>query len=215
MLLIFYFLITVKTHNFEQSAGNQQIVHFSNSILVGTSETIRGTYIILWEDLVRAIKYSLIYLDIHNLNYTATRSYSSLTSNYGKWHNTKALKPEKVYNSLKQDRLEILKDQKNKSGVYCLINNINAHAYVESSINLTSRMRGYLNNTFLKSKQKINMPITKALLKYDQSNFTLIILEYVEYLSLTIRETFYITHVIPYYNVLKQGYSSLGYKHTE
>ena len=76
-------------------------------------------------------------------------------------------------------------------------------------------MRGYLNNTFLKSKQNINMPITKALLKYDQSNFTLIILEYVEYLSLTIRETFYITHVIPYYNVLKQGYFSLGYKHTE
>ena len=210
-----FFFFTVKTHNFEQSAGNQQIVHFSNSILVGTSETIRSTHIILWEDIVRAIKYSLIYLDIHNLNYTATRSYSSLTSNYGTWHNTKALKPEKVYNSLKQDRLEILKDQKNKSGVYCLINNINGHAYVGSSINLTSRMRGYLNNTFLKSKQNINMPITKALLKYDQSNFTLIILEYVEYPSLTIRETFYITHVIPYYNVLKQGYFSLGYKHTE
>lgn len=28
-------------------------------------------------------------------------------------------------------------------------------------------------------------------------------------------ETFYITHLLPYYNILKQGYSSLGYKHTE
>lgn len=76
-------------------------------------------------------------------------------------------------------------------------------------------MRNYLNKAFLKSKQNANMPITKALLKYDQSNFTLLILEYVEPISLTARETFYITYVMPYYNVLKQGYSSLGYKHTE
>ena len=215
MLLVFYLLITVKTHNFEQSAGNQWIVFFNKTILVGTSETIRSTHIILWEDLVHVIKYSLISLYIHNLNYTITRSYSSLTNNPGPGDNLKNLKPEKVYNSLKQDRVQILKDQRDKSGVYCLINNINGHAYVGSSLNLTSRMRSYLNNTFLKSKQNINMPITKALLKYDQSNFTLLILQYVDPQSLTIRETFYITHVMPYYNVLKQGYSSLGYKHTE
>ena len=47
-----------------------------------------------------------------------------------------------------------------------------------SSINLASRMRNYLNNSFLKSKQNVNMPIVKALLKYDQSNFSLLILEY-------------------------------------
>jgi group I intron endonuclease len=76
-------------------------------------------------------------------------------------------------------------------------------------------MRNYLNNTFLKSKQNINMPIVKALLKYNQESFTLLILEYVEPNYLTIRETYYITYVMPHYNVLKQGYSSLGYKHTE
>jgi len=59
------------------------------------------------------------------------------------------------------------------------------------------------------------MPITKALLKYDYSNFSLLILEYAELENLTVRETFYITQMIPHYNVLKQGYSSLGYKHTE
>ena len=76
-------------------------------------------------------------------------------------------------------------------------------------------MRNYLNKAFLKSKQNINMPITKALLKYDYDNFSLLILEYVEPVFLTARETFYITHVMPYYNVLKEGYSSLGYKHTQ
>ena len=143
MLLIFYFLITVKTHIFEQSAGNQAIVYFSNSILVGTSETVRSTHIILWEDTVRVIKYSLIYLydaSQHNLNYTVIRSYSSLTSNSGLWQNTKNLE-EKVYNSLKEDRVQILNYQSDKSGVYCLINNIIGHAYVGSSINITSRMR--------------------------------------------------------------------------
>jgi len=76
-------------------------------------------------------------------------------------------------------------------------------------------MKNYLNNSFLKSKQNINMPIVKALLKYGQSNFSLLILELVEAENLTTRETYYITKVMPYYNILKQGYSSLGYKLTE
>lgn len=62
------------------------------------------------------------------------------------------------------------------------------------------------------------MPIVKALLKYKQSNFSLLIFEYLESSAietLTVKETFYITHLVPYYNVLKQGYSSLGYKHTK
>lgn len=41
-----------------------------------------------------------------------------------------------------------------------------------------------------KSKQNSNMPIVKALLKYDQSNFYLLILEYVEPEYLITRETF-------------------------
>lgn len=155
----------------------------------------------------------------------------------GNQDNTLNLKAVKVYNSLKEDRVNIIKEQRDKSGVYCLINKVNGHSYVGSSINLASRMRNYLNKAFLKSKQNINMPITKSLLKYDYSNFSLLILEYVEPEFLTSsllskrgagcasyqkgsrsllgRETFYITHIIPYYNVLKQGYSSLGYVHTE
>lgn len=76
-------------------------------------------------------------------------------------------------------------------------------------------MKNYLNNSFLKSKQNSNMPIVKALLKYDQSNFSLWILEYSDYTILNIRETYNIVLLIPYYNVLKVGYSNLGYKHTE
>jgi len=226
MLLGIYLLIPVKMYNFEQSAGNQQRLFF-NSVLVGTSETKRGPhnwsppffFMImkkkggwLWEDIVRVINITLIYLNLYNLSFSNSCSYS--TNSFDLDDTIQRLKPVKVYN-LKKDRLQIFKEEKEKSGVYYLINNINGHTYVGSSINLASRMRNYLNNTFLKSKQNNNMPIVKALLKYDQSNFTLLILEYVETESLTIRETYYITFFIPYYNVLKPGYSSLGYKHTE
>jgi group I intron endonuclease len=211
MLLGIYLLIPVKMYNFEQSAGNQQKL-LNDNFLVGTSETKRGPHNLLWEDIVRVIKISLIYLNIYNLSFSNTRYYS--VNNFYLNDTIKNLKPLKVYN-LKKDRVQILKEEKENSGVYYLINNINGHTYVGSSINLASRMRNYLNNTFLKSKQNINMPIVNALLKYDQSNFTLLILEYVETESLTIRETYYITLLMPYYNVLKQGYSSLGYKHTE
>jgi group I intron endonuclease len=61
------------------------------------------------------------------------------------------------------------------------------------------------------------MPIIQALLKYGKNNFAVLIVEYVSSSALeqlSIRETYYITKLLPYYNVLKHGYSSLGYKHT-
>jgi|SRR5690606_11459251 len=125
------------------------------------------------------------------------------------------IKPVKVYNNLKEDRIQLFKDQQNESGVYCLVNLINGHTYIGSSINIAGRMRSYLNNSFLKSKNNSNMPIVSALLKYGQNNFALLIVEYANIKELTMRETYFITKLLPYYNVLKQGYSSVGYKHTE
>lgn len=156
-----------------------------------------------------------------NLAYHNIRFYSGggrrreARSPVGRQNNTKDLKYLKIYDNFKDSRLNILKQQKDKSGVYCFINKINGNSYVGSSINLASRMKNYLNDSFLKNTKNINMPIVKALLKYNKENFALLILEYAEAKYLTIRETYYILHVIPYYNVLKQGYSSLGYKHTE
>lgn len=106
-----------------------------------------------------------------------TRSYSN-TSN--KQPGNQYFNPVKVYDNFKEYRVNILKEERDKSGVYCLINKVNGNSYVGSSINLASRMRNYLNKAFLKSQPNANMPITKALLKYDYSNFSLLILEYAE-----------------------------------
>ena len=205
MVLVIY-LITVTIHNFEQSAGNQRIF---KHILVGTSETTRDPCNNVAWRYSPWNKKSLVPLYHHNKIFI--RNFSQCNNE----DNTNNLKPIVIYNNFKEDRLKILREQKDKSGVYCLINKINNHSYIGSSINLSSRMKNYLNNTFLKSRQNINMPIVKALLKYGQDNFSLYILEYVDVESLIVKETYFITSVMPYYNVLKQGYSSLGYKHTE
>lgn len=197
-------IILVKMCNFEQSAGNQQI-----NILVGSSETKRGllygntfTYN---KDIVHVIKYKLT---------SPTKKYYS-TKESIEQDIIKQIKPIKVYNNLKEDSSVILKEEKDKSGIYCLVNKTNNHIYIGSSINLANRMKNYINNSFLKSKENSNMPIVKALLKYNQSNFSLLIIEYVNIQNLAVKETFYILDLLPYYNVLKQGYSSLGYVHTE
>ena len=127
----------------------------------------------------------------------------------------KQIKPIKIYNNFKEAKDQIKKDQKGKTGVYCLVNLINGHIYIGSSVNLAVRMSNYLNTTYLKNRKNNNMPIIQALLKYGQENFAILIVEYVDIENLSVRETFYITHFLPYYNVLKQGYSSLDYKHTE
>jgi group I intron endonuclease len=125
------------------------------------------------------------------------------------------INPVKVYSNFKEDRLQIIKDHKNKAGVYCLVNLINGHIYIGSSTKLKIRMRNYLNNLFLQNKKNIKMPIVKALLKYGQNKFAVLIVEYVDVTNLAIRETNFITKLLPYYNVLKQGYSSIGFKHTK
>jgi len=154
-----------------------------------------------------------LYNNSINYNKTIIRQYSTSSNNIE--DNIKNLDSIYIYNNFKEDKSRILKEQKNKSGIYLFINNINGHTYIGSSAHLTTRIKNYLNTAFLKSKQNMNMPIVKALLKYGQSNFSFQILEHVSVDILTVRETFYITSVLPHYNVLKQGYSSLGYKHTE
>jgi group I intron endonuclease len=125
------------------------------------------------------------------------------------------IKPIKVYKTLQKDRLNLFKEQKEKTGVYCLVNLINGNTYSGSSVNMEHIMKSYLNNSFLKSNKNSNMPITLALSKYMQEHFAVLIVECVNIENLTKVETYYIASLLPYYNVLKQGKSSLGYKHTE
>jgi hypothetical protein len=59
------------------------------------------------------------------------------------------------------------------------------------------------------------MIISKALLKYGYSNFSLEILEYCDKNILRSREQYYLDKLNPEYNILKTVGSLLGYKHSE
>ena len=150
------------------------------------------------------------FLDYFNINYSLLNNTTCFLIK-----TVEQIKPIKVYNNFKEDRQQLKKHQTDKTGVYCLVNKINGNIYIGSSVNLALRMMNYLNTTFLKNRKNNNMPIIQALLKYGQENFAVLIVEYVDIENLSVRETYYITHLLPYYNVLKQGYSSIGYKHTE
>lgn len=78
-------------------------------------------------------------------------------------------RPEKVYANFKDERGQLLRDHRGKNPVgtiYYLINKINGHSYVGCSKNIESRMKNYLNISYLISKKNANQPIIKALLKY-------------------------------------------------
>lgn len=88
-------------------------------------------------------------------------------------------KPLYIYENFKLNKLKIYKDHTiKKSGIYCLINNINGHFYIGCTINIKNRMSCYLSNSYLNSKKNSNQPIIKALLKYGQENFSLIVIEH-------------------------------------
>lgn len=126
------------------------------------------------------------------------------------------IKPIKTYNNAKTQKSDIINNNKNKAGIYLWFNNINGKTYVGSSVNLKNRFINYFNPSYL-SRNKKGSLIYSALLKYDYSNFTLIILEYClkKKILLLAREQFYLESIKPDYNLLKIAGNSLGYKHSE
>ena len=126
--------------------------------------------------------------------------------------NTELVTPVKSYKNSEEMKLEILNNNRGKSGIYRWLNNLNGNSYVGSAVNLAIRLRSYYNIKELKRNPR---PIKDALLKYGHGNFTLEILEYCPIKSNMEREQFYIDLLIPEYNILRNAYSVLGYKHTQ
>jgi group I intron endonuclease len=122
--------------------------------------------------------------------------------------------PFNIY-KLKNDRAKLLKDNKNKSGIYCLFNIHNSNFYIGSSKNINGRMKIYLNKSFLIYKKNANQPIIKALIKYGIKSFLVIIIEFTNINLNLERETFWIVKLKPYYNFLQFAGSSKNYKHSE
>jgi uncharacterized protein YbcV (DUF1398 family) len=78
--------------------------------------------------------------------------------------------PVKSYGNTKLLKKDVFQDNKQQSGVYRWVNNLNGKIYVGSGLNLTKRLKSYYNE---KKLLKNPRPIHRPLLKYGHNNFTL------------------------------------------
>ena len=140
-------------------------------------------------------------LKISGLGVISVRTYSSQSS----VNNPPAKYYEDAYNLKKL----ILNENKGESGIYMWTNKITGDIYIGQSSNLSLRFRNYFNISYLKSKE--NYIISRALIKYGYSNFSLTILEICNKSKLLEREQYYLDNLGPKYNILKIAGSSSGY----
>lgn len=140
--------------------------------------------------------------------YNNIRTYSTLP--YNSSNNIPFIK---VYVNAFEVRKDIYKENQDKSGIYMFTNKLTSDIYIGQSINLANRFKNYFNLSYLKHKD--NLVISRALIKYGLSNFSITILEYCEISDLVVREQYYFDILNPKYNTLKIAGSSLNHKHTE
>jgi len=117
-----------------------------------------------------------------------------------------------VYYNADTQKSEILRENRDKSGIYLWKNLISGKRYIGSSIQLRTRFSQYFNVNYL--ERNSGMRICRALLKYGYSNFSLQILEYCDPAKCIERETYYIEKLKPEYNISQTPSSPrLGLKH--
>ena len=143
-----------------------------------------------------------------------TSSFSLPNRNYSTDHNN--INPVVTYLNADTFKLQIIKENKNKSGIYRWTNLIHGRSYIGSSSNLGARFYRYYSINYLTGVlTRTRSYIYSSLLKNGYSKFKLEILEYCQKENLLNREQYYIDKLKPHYNILKTTNSSLGLKHTE
>lgn len=130
--------------------------------------------------------------------------------------NLKSTPVSPLYNLFK-DRETILKEYKNKSGIYLIHNNVNGKQYVGSGMDLVKRLATY----YFPSRLVDNRYISNSILKYGHGNFSVIILYVLGNTGSSIKrdilskEQQYINLYKPILNLNPTAGSSLGFKHSE
>jgi hypothetical protein len=85
---------------------------------------------------------------------------------------------EKMYDNAETDKSIILKDNKNRVGIYLWLHKSSGKLYVGSSFNLSRRFNQYFSKANLERYK--SMYICNALSRYGHSEFSLYILKYID-----------------------------------
>jgi group I intron endonuclease len=143
--------------------------------------------------------------------YTCIRTYTTLPSKPLYVNNE--INHVKIYKDSYDTRKDIVKENKGKSGIYMLTNKVTNDTYIGQSADISKRFKNYFNLSYIKSKD--SFIISRALIKYGYSNFSVTILEYCDKSDLLVREQYYFDKLNPQYNILKIAGSSRYFKHSE
>jgi len=119
----------------------------------------------------------------------------------------------KFYSNADLLKLEILNENRDKSGIYMWKNNNNKKFYIGSSVDLKRRFTSYFNLNYLVKESSLYLH--RALLKGGYSAFSLYVLEYCEKENLIDREQYYFDLLKPTYNLCTVAGSTLGRSHDE
>lgn len=125
-----------------------------------------------------------------------------------------SITPAVVYSNADTQKFDIIKENRDKSGIYCWTNKKTGFSYVGSSIDLARRFRDYFNVNYL-ARPGRKMIIYNSLLKNGYSVFKLEILEYCLPENIVSREQYYLDLLKPKYNILKSAGTVLGFNHSE
>lgn len=110
--------------------------------------------------------------------------------------------PVVIYPDTSLNKSSILKETKDKAGIYRWVNKVNGNTYIGSSVNLARRFKVYFDFSFLTIRlKKSKSRIYSAILKYDYQNFQLEILEYCTKQDVLSREQYYLDLLKPEYNL--------------
>ena len=151
---------------------------------------------------------------VKNSNYKYHKS-NFLFKQHKKYFHTLSINKSILYLDSLYNKSKILKENKDRSGIYRWIYSISNKSYVGSSRNITKRLKKYYNINYLSNKIIIdNSLIYKALLKHGYSKFNFEILEYCHKNSLLNREQYYLDILKPEYNICKIAGSMKGFKHS-
>ena len=145
-----------------------------------------------------------------NKVFIPVRTYTTLPGNHLENEDVNYIK---IYENAFDMKKDILNENKGKSGIYMITNKLTNDIYIGQSIDISNRFKHYFNLSYIKSKDSFR--ISRALIKYGYSNFSVTILEYCEKSELLVREQYYFDKLNPQYNILKIAGSSLNSKHTE
>jgi len=126
-----------------------------------------------------------------------------------------------IYHNAETEKSNIFSNNKNKAGIYLWTHLESGKKYVGSAVDLSRRLSYYYSLSALKRRDNY---ISRAIINYGYSSFSLTILEYIDIFNLSKdsaktlileREQYYLDTLEPEYNILNSAGNNLGYKHSE